>query len=149
MGCPTLFNVSTRIFLSPHCARGGPGHLCKKHLFEVSLIFLFVGPTIGHFTTSRSLYPEGSNRVLFHVYFERVFCYRRWSERVLRMPRDAGCWQPKRRLPRAATSNRLRNLPSGPPSMPLSYKGKIVTQSDQSTYFVCILHPPSNPRIIL
>ena len=43
---------------------------------------------------------------------------------LLRMCRGAGSWQPKRRLPPSAISNRLRNLQSGPPSMLLSYKGK-------------------------
>ena len=43
---------------------------------------------------------------------------------LLRIRWGAGCWQPKQRLPPAATSNRLCNLRSGPPSMLLSYKGK-------------------------
>ena len=32
VGFAILFNVSTRTFLRPHCASGGPGHLCLETL---------------------------------------------------------------------------------------------------------------------
>ena len=61
---------------------------------------------------------------------------------LLRMHRDAGCWQPKQRLARAATSNRLprtyitcRVSTLGAPI--IKRKNVLKTQSGQSTYFVC------------
>ena len=91
--------------------------------------------------------------LLLHVYFERVFSYWRrlfWKGALCfecAEVRGAGSRNEGCRL--SATGDRLRNLQGCPPSMLLLYKGKIVTQSGQSIYFVCILHPPSNPQIIL
>ena len=54
-----------------------------------------------------------------HVYIERLFSHWRrlfWKgSPLLRMGRGAGCWQPIRRLPPAATSNRLPSMRSAPP----------------------------------
>ena len=55
-----------------------------------------------------------------------------------RIRRGAVCRQPKRRLPPAGTSNRIcaAECSTYIRTLLLSYNGKIVTQSDQSTYFV-------------
>ena len=60
---------------------------------------------------------------------------------LLRMRWGAGSWQPKRRLPPAATANRLRsNLQVVHLRCFYHRNEKIVTQSGQSTFFVCIFN---------
>ena len=83
-----------------------------------------------------------SNRVLFARTLRTSFFLvdGDYSERVLRAsnaPRCRVLWLPKQRLPPAATSNRLPGTKLPPLILLLSYKGKIVSQSGQSTYFVC------------
>ena len=62
---------------------------------------------------------------------------------LLRMRRGAGCWQPKRRLPPPATSNRLPGTKLAEWSTSdASYhkREKTVTKSGQYTYAVCIFN---------
>ena len=124
------------------------------------LRFLFVGPTPGHFPISGFSSTEG---------FESRSCCTCTSNECFpvdgggypeRVPapasnalRGAGCWQPKRRLPPAATTNRLRSLQSAPPSMLLH----IMQRKNSTRYkhnvanphiFCVYLHPPSNPHLV-
>ena len=85
-----------------------------------------------------------------YLYFEREFLYWRrlfWKGApLLRMRRGVGCWQPKRRLPPAATSNQLRitevydSLQSAPASMLQSFKGRIERKSVANPRILCVLH---------
>ena len=118
------------------------------------LRFLFVGPTPGHFPISGFSSTEG---------FESRSCCTCTSNECFpvdgggypeRVPapasnalRGAGCWQPKRRLPPAATSDRLRSLQSAPPSMLLSHKGAIARNTKVAMHIFCAVHPPSNPHL--
>ena len=95
------------------------------------------------------LSTEGSNpfaRILRTSIFFLRAAIPKWCP-LLRMRRGAGCWQPKRRLPPAATSDRLRSLQSAPPSMLLSHKGAIARNTKVAMHIFCAVHPPSNPHL--
>ena len=116
----------------------------KKQLLRVSLRFLFVGPMSGHFPII-SDFTERLNRVLFVRTFRTstyvlIFLLATAILKgcpLLRTRRGAWCWQLKRRLPPAASSNRLRRLAECSP-----FDASIIQREKKSTkwsihIFVC------------
>ena len=101
-----VYSLSAVVFLT--AAQYRPTN--KKYLVGVTLIFLFVGPTPGHFLPPVSYPPKVSScfrfaPILRTSIFSLTAAILKGCH-LFRMRRGAGCWQPKRRLPPAATRNR-------------------------------------------
>ena len=113
----------------------------QKHLLAVILVILIVGSTAGHVLYRVSYAPKASNRVLFARILRTSTFFLTAAVlngcRLLRMQWRTRCRLPKRKLPAAATSNRLRSSRSAPPSMVLYLPRKIAIQSGQSRYVLC------------
>ena len=90
--------------------------------------------------------PKASNRVIFaRILRTSSFLLTAAILKgclLLRMRRGVGCCQPKRRLPPAATSNRLQHvtaqLAECSPSMLLPFKGKIVFITKRPINTCCV-----------
>ena len=116
--------------------------------------FLFVVPTAGRFPVFGFLSTKGFRIAFsFHVYFERVFSIDGgYCERVPPASNVLGGGVLAAETKTTASSHQQPTTYVACRVLHLRCfhhtKGKIVTQSGQSIYILCVVHPPSNPHLV-